>query len=96
MKNRLGMSMVLIRPGVFLMGSPTSSDPDDKPVHSVRIRNSFYMGTHEVTQQQYAKVMGVNPSKNEGTKLPVENITWDEATDFCRRLSKEDHATYRL
>jgi formylglycine-generating enzyme required for sulfatase activity len=45
------------------------------------------MGVHEVTQAQYEQVMGVNPSEFKGANNPVETVTWDDAVEFCRRLS---------
>jgi len=63
--NSLGMKLVLIPPGEFVMGSP-DSDPnaqsDEKPQHRVRITKPFYLGVTEVTQEQYERVMGQNPS----------------------------------
>ena len=46
------------------------------------------MGVHEVTQAQYEKVMGVNPSEFKGTANPVETVNWDDAVEFCRKLSE--------
>ena len=43
------------------------------------------MGVHEVTQGQYEKAMGVNPSSNKGADNPVENVTWADAVIYCRR-----------
>src|SRR5215510_13104505 len=63
--NSLGMRFVRIRPGEFLMGSP-DTDPDaaedEKPQHRVRITRPFYLGAYEVTQEEYQRVMGTNPS----------------------------------
>ena len=47
----------------------------------------FFMGVHEVTQDQFAKVMGYNPSRFKGGRHPVDNVCLDEATNFCRKLS---------
>jgi formylglycine-generating enzyme required for sulfatase activity len=55
----------------------------------------FYLGKYEVTQAEYEKVMGNNPSHFKGQKLPVENITWLEALEYCNQLSiKSGHEPY--
>src|SRR5687768_3134624 len=63
--NSIGMKLALIPAGEFLMGSP-DSDPaardDERPQHRVRITRPYYLGTYEVTQEEYEKVMGHNPS----------------------------------
>jgi len=61
--NSLGMEFVEVRPGKFLMGSPQSEGgQDDETQHEVEITRPFDLGTTEVTQGQYQKVMGTNPS----------------------------------
>ncbi len=54
------------------------------------------MGVYEVTQQQYEKVMGENPSWFKGAANPVEGVPWADATEFCKRLSAKEGKTYRL
>ena len=46
------------------------------------------MGVHEITQAQYEQVMGINPSEFKGADNPVETVNWDDAVEFCRRLSE--------
>ncbi|MCY2986332.1 MAG: SUMF1/EgtB/PvdO family nonheme iron enzyme, partial [Planctomycetota bacterium] len=102
--NSIGIKLVLIPSGEFLMGSPDShSDalPDEKPQHRVQITKPFYLGVYEVSQAQYQKVVGNNPSTFKGESLPVETVSWDDAVAFCKRLSEvaEERAagrTYRL
>ena len=77
----IGMKFKLIPAGTFTMG-----DGDD--AHDVTLTKPFKMGVHEVTQAQYEQVMGVNPSKFKGADNPVENVSWDDAVEFCRRLSE--------
>ena len=63
--NSIGMKFVLVPPGEFLMGSPdsdTDGQSDEKPQHRVRITRPFYLGAYEVTQGEYERVMGANPS----------------------------------
>jgi formylglycine-generating enzyme len=55
----------------------------EEPEHKVCL-NSFYLGVYEVTQKQFKKVMGCNPSHFKGPNLPVENVSWPEADAYCR------------
>ena len=98
LRNKIGMELVFIPAGIFMMGS-TKGDADEKPEHQVNIERPFYIGKYEVTQAQWRAVMGDNPSsfKNCGTNCPVENISWDDATEFIRRLNEmNDGLVYRL
>jgi formylglycine-generating enzyme required for sulfatase activity len=74
------IEMVRIQSGFF-----TNSEP-------VRV-NSFYLGIYLVTQREFQDVMGINPSFFQGELLPVENITWIDAIEFCNRLSKREGLT---
>ena len=116
MTNSIGMQLAQIPPGEFLMGSPESdmANLDSGPQHLVRITRPFYLGVYEVTQVEYEEVMGVRPSHfyssgigSEEVKglntdsFPVDQVTWGQASEFCRRLSElpEEVAagrTYRL
>ena len=57
---------------------------------------AFYMAATEVTQSQWQAVMGKNPSFFIGDSLPVETVAWEEAAEFCRKLSAREGASYRL
>ena len=109
--NSIGVKLVLIPKGTFMMGSPESEegrDKDDETQHEVTISKDYYLGVYEVTQAQYEKVMGKNPSHfqgaivgNENADLPVENVSWDDAVEFCKKLSdlpeeKKTGREYRL
>jgi uncharacterized protein (TIGR02996 family) len=103
--NSLGMELVLIRPGAFTMGSPESQWNrlnDECPAHQVEITRPFYLAAHLVTQRQYQDLTGVTPSHfRRSPDLPVEQVSWEEADRFCRRLSRlaaerEAGRTYRL
>jgi len=98
--NSIGMKFVLIPPGEFLMGSPpgdSDAQAEEKPQHKVEISKAFYLGVTEVTQEQYERVMGENPSKFKGDpQRPVEQVSWDDAVAFCRKLSEKEGRTYRL
>jgi formylglycine-generating enzyme required for sulfatase activity len=75
--------------GSFQMGSPSSESGrsgDEGPVHTVEL-DGFWMGKYEVTQEQYEAVMVKNPSSFKGAKNPVEQVSWNDAADFCRKLA---------
>ncbi len=117
-KNSIGMELVLIPPGEFLMGTADAEIEqalredtfaerehftDEQPQHRVCIAKPFYLGNHEVTQQEYERVMGVNPSWFSSTgdgrdrvsgldtrRFPVEEVTWLDAVEFCNKLSESE------
>jgi formylglycine-generating enzyme required for sulfatase activity len=105
---KVDLTMVLIPPGKFLMGSPLEELErleTEGPQHQVTIAYPFFMGQHPVTQdqwQQVSKMPQVNrhlkakPARFKGTKLPVDNVSWLDAEEFCRRLSANTSHTYRL
>lgn len=84
--NSIGMKLALIPPGEFMMGSDEFEE-DEKPVHKVTLTQPFQLGVYEVTQEQYEKVVGDNPSKFKGPQNPVEQVSWIEAFAFCKMLS---------
>src|SRR5205814_174209 len=90
------LELVLIPMGEFEMGSK-DGNADEKPVHKVRISQSFYMGKYVVTQAQYEKVMGTgsNPSGFKGENLPVERVSYIDAQEFCKRAGKLTKQTFR-
>jgi formylglycine-generating enzyme required for sulfatase activity len=95
-RNQMGMELVYIAAGSFLMGSD-SGEADEKPVHQVTISQPFYMGKYEVTQAQWRTVMGGNPSRFKGDNLPVEQVSWLEAQSFIQKLNAaNDGFLYRL
>jgi len=92
--NSIGMRFVRIKPGEFLMGSSDRNNKataDYKPPHKVWISRAFVLGIHEVTQGQYQAVMGNNPSRLTGSDdLPVEQVSWFDAVNFCNKLSERE------
>ncbi len=96
--NGMTLEMVEIPGGKFLMGSPpaeTDRVSSEGPQHTVTVQ-PFFMGKYTVTQEQYQAVMGNNPSGFKGSKRPVEKVSWDNATEFCAKLSQRTGKTYRL
>jgi formylglycine-generating enzyme required for sulfatase activity len=100
---------VRIPAGTFVMGSPTTEKErvSDETQHTVTISYDFYMSKYEVTQREYLEVMGNNPSwfttKDGRSKpidpdlnRPVETVTWDEATDYCGKVTDSEQAAGRL
>jgi formylglycine-generating enzyme required for sulfatase activity len=101
--NSIGMKLVLIPAGEFLMGSPGEGHSGEQPQHPVRIGRSFYLGAYEVTQRQFLTEMGYNPSwfSSDGggasrlsgrstERHPIENVSWLEAVAFCNKLSENE------
>src|SRR5205085_9243771 len=94
--NGVPIEMVLVPGGTFVMGSPSDEGPDDeRPQHQVTVP-AFYMSKYEVTQAQYRAVMGTNPSEFKGDDLPVEKVSWNNAKEFCDRVSRITRREYRL
>jgi formylglycine-generating enzyme required for sulfatase activity len=105
--NDITLEMVAIPEGTFLMGSPQDekdSYDDERPQHEVNVR-PFFMGKYSITQTQWraiaatAKIdidLETNPSEFKGDELPVESVNWYQATEFCKRLSRETKREYRL
>jgi len=85
---RAGAGMVLVPGGSFLMGSDDKDEVDETP-HHVRV-GAFYIDSCEVTQEDYERVMGKNPSLRKGAKLPVEQIRWADAAAYCNARSRLD------
>lgn len=85
------LALVLIPAGTFIMGKDKEGT-SDSPAHQVTISRPFYFDKFAITQEQYEKIMGKNPSRFRGKTLPVEQVSWEEAAAFCKKageLSKE-------
>ncbi len=98
--NGVNLEMVQIPGGTFTMGSPEQEegrDDSESPQHQVTVPG-FFMGKYQITQEQYQAVMGNNnnPSYFKGEKRPVEQVNWDEAVEFCEKLSQKTGRAYRL
>jgi formylglycine-generating enzyme required for sulfatase activity len=85
---------VRIQGGDFTMGSPASEPgrADDEVQHQVTV-GSFYLGKYEVTQKEYQEVMGTNPSEFKGDNLPVEQVSWYDAVEYCNARSRKEGLT---
>jgi formylglycine-generating enzyme required for sulfatase activity len=70
-------------------GFPDADISDEGPQREVTISKPFYLGVYEVTQAQYEQIMGKNPSNFKDAKNPVETVSWDEAVEFCKKLSEK-------
>jgi len=97
--NGVKLQLNLVEPGSFDMGSNDSdADESEKPVHKATLTNPFWIGKYEVTQKQYEAVMGTNPSvfKFKGSNYPVETVSWNDAMEFCEKLTDKEYAAGRL
>jgi formylglycine-generating enzyme required for sulfatase activity len=98
-ENSLGMKLVKIPAGEFEMGS--NDFENEKPIHRVRITRAFLMGQTEVTQAQWRKVILSSPWKGklfarEGTDVAATYVLWEEAVEFCARLTKLEQSSGKL
>jgi formylglycine-generating enzyme required for sulfatase activity len=92
------LEMVAIPGGTFLMGSSENEkrhQDDESPQHEVTV-SPFFMSKYPVTQTQWEAVMGNNPSYVKGKNRPVEKVSWDDAVEFCEKLSKTTGNDCRL
>jgi len=97
--NSIGMKLILIPPGEFMMGSPDSEKyrhSNEVPQHRVRISKGFYMSVTEITQAQWKAIKENNPSNFKGSNLPVEQVSWNDAIEFCNKLNQKERKSYRL
>ena len=94
----VSMNMIWIEPSAFVMGSPTNELGrwNDETQHYVSLTEGYWMGQYEVTQSQYQAVMGTNPSHFKGADLPVEQVSWFDAKEFCKKLTEREKTAGRL
>ncbi len=91
--NGVKLEMIAIPGGSFLMGSEDFEW--SRPVHPVKL-SPFHIGKFQVTQAQWQAVMKTNPSSFKGDTLPVEQVSWNDAFEFCLKLSERAGKEYRL
>ena len=94
----LSMAMVWVKPGTFEMGSPSGEKGrnNDETLHTVTLTDGYWLGKHEVTQSQWKGVMGNNPSRIKGPDRPVEQVSWNDVTSFCKKLTEQESKADRL
>ncbi|MDR2597120.1 MAG: formylglycine-generating enzyme family protein [Treponema sp.] len=93
-QTKIPPNFVRIEGGTFIMGSP-SNEPEreiNELQHTVTV-SGFYMGKYQVTQAEYEAVMGTNPSGFKGANLPVEQVSWYDAVEYCNKLSQKEGLT---
>jgi formylglycine-generating enzyme required for sulfatase activity len=87
-------NFVLIEGGSFVMGSPLYERGRNRGEMPHRVKlNPFFMAKYQITQGEYEEVMGANPSIFEGSNLPVENVSWFDALEYCNRRSQQEGLT---
>ena len=106
----MGMTLVPIDPGTFMMGSPTSESGrrDDERQHRVTLTQPYWLGATEVTQGQWQALMGTtvrqqrdkaNPDwsiRGESANNPIYYVSWAEAMEYCRKLTERERVAGRL
>ena len=96
--NGFTIDMIAIPGGSFVMGShhtEVGGSEYERLEHNVNVA-TFFMGKYVVTQEQWQAVMGNYPSYFKGAKLPVEQVSWYDAVEFCQKLSQKTGKNYRL
>ena len=97
--NGVSFEMVAVKGGTFTMGCTSEQGGDcyndEKPTHRVTV-SDFMIGKFEVTQKLWKAVMGSNPSYFKGDNLPVENVSWNDAQEFIRKLNQQMGQNFRL
>lgn len=93
--NELLTNMVHVVGGEYIMGNTADVIVDVTQPHSVSL-SSFHIGKYEITQKQWRAIMGTNPSVNKNINVPVYNISWAEALEFCGRLSTLTNLNVKL
>jgi hypothetical protein len=97
-RKKTEIEMVLIPAGKFLMGSPESEEGrfGNETRHEVTLTNPFYMGKYPVTQEQWVSLGMRNRSVEEGERLPVTNVSWEDCQEFIKKLNASTKSGYRL
>ncbi|MDR3227859.1 MAG: formylglycine-generating enzyme family protein [Puniceicoccales bacterium] len=86
--NNAALEMLPVAAGSFTMGDGTG--------HRVEITKPYWLGKYEVTQAQWAAVMGSDPANFKGAQFPVEQVSWHDAVEYCAKLTNQERAAGRL
>jgi formylglycine-generating enzyme required for sulfatase activity len=107
----LGLELVPVEAGTFTMGSPddeTDRDEDEGPQTKITLSRAFWLGKNEVTQGQWQAIMGTTVAQQrdksdksvelhgDGPGFPMYYVSWNEAEEFCRKLTERESAAHRL
>jgi len=97
----LGLKMTWLPAGNFLMGSPPSEPGhrlEEEDLHNVVISRGFWIGTYEVTQEEFDAILGsnANGSTFKGPNMPVQKVSWETAMEFCRALTEREKFAGRM
>ncbi len=103
-KNSTGISFRYIPPGEFMMGSEDHEkgrEDDESPRQPTKLTKGYYLGATEVTQAQWVEVMGTKPWADykripKGDHYPAVFVSWEDAVEFCKKLSEKESLTFRL
>ena len=82
------LKMVKVEAGTFTMGAADGENGGDERAHEVTLKHDYYIGKTEVTQAQWNALMNSNPSHILGDDLPVDQVSWDDAHTFCRKMNE--------
>ncbi len=96
--NSVGMRMVRVAPGSFVVGSPPAEPmrQEEETLHRVTLSRGFRIAATEVTERQWLAVMPQGRRLQQGDDRPVASVSWKEAREFCLELSRKEGKTYRL
>ena len=97
-QNGVNLDVVYIPRGKFIMGSLPEENgyENERPqIKDVNV-SAFYMGKYQVTQAQWKAIMGNNPKFQDDLQNPVEQVSWDDVQDFCKKLSQKTGREFRL
>ncbi len=88
--NDVNINMIWVTPGTFIMGSPSDElgrTPERETQHEVKITKGYWLAETELTQTQWEKIMGSNPSLHKGENLPVDQVSFDDIQKFLKKVN---------
>lgn len=93
------IDFVWVEPGSFRMGSPLNEagrNPGNEAQRTVILTKGFWICDHEVTQKEFQSIMGLNPSLHIGQNRPVHRVSWNDAVEYCKRLTEIERKNRRI